>query len=72
MTENKSEFVEIAALWKSTSKAGRVYYSGSLGRAKIYLFEIESDNERAPVFRVCLKARDDDEQRQSNGEGDHA
>lgn len=56
------EFLEISAVWRNTSKAGKEFYSGSLGKTKIFLFPVDSDNPKAPAFRICLAARQEEEE----------
>ncbi len=57
-----NDFLEIAAIWRNESKTtGKEYFSGSLGKTKIFLFPVESTNPKAPAYRICLAPRQDDE-----------
>ena len=52
-----SGLIEIGALWEQETKAGKIYMSGKLGessKARIVLFPNDSENERAPQWRVYL------------------
>lgn len=49
-----SNLIPLTALWRHTSQAGKVYYTGRLGEAKILMFENQSDNPKAPAFKIML------------------
>ena len=54
--ERQSTTIPLTGLWKNESKNGRVYYSGSIGLAKVLLFENTQREEGAnqPHFNLVL------------------
>ena len=58
----EKNLIELFALWENTSKKGSVYYSGNLGNARVMMFENNSDNPRAPKYKVCLAPKMDREE----------
>ena len=42
---------EVGALWKRTSKAGKVYYTGKIAGVDVVGFINKSDNPKAPVVK---------------------
>jgi len=54
-----SKLIPLTALWRHTSSAGKTYYNGRLGEAKILMFPIESDNPNAPAFKIMLAEPDE-------------
>lgn len=59
-----NELIPLTALWRHLSKDGqKVYYTGRLGEAKILMFEVQSDNPRAPAFKIMLAKPNQPEQR---------
>ena len=63
--ERQSTTIPLTGLWKNTSKGGTVYYSGSIGLAKVLLFENSQREEGSnqPHFNLVLgtkaKAKED-------------
>ena len=52
-----STLIEIGALWEQETKDGRVYMSGKLGdshHARLVLFPNDSENPKAPNWRVYI------------------
>ena len=51
-----SDMMEFCGLWENTSKAGKKYYSGRLGNAKLMLFKVpdEKRTERGPAMRIMI------------------
>ena len=58
-----SKLIPLTALWHHISSSGKVYYNGRLGEAKILMFRVESDNPKAPAFKIMLAAPDQAEQK---------
>lgn len=52
----QKDLVKIGVLWEKQSKKDddKVYYIGRLGEATLLMFEIESDNPRAPMFSLYV------------------
>lgn len=66
---NQSNLIELAALWKGTTKAGKQYLSGRLGDARVFIFFTENkQNPKAPDARI-LVAPNNENRSQGNGQG---
>ena len=64
----KTDFVELAALWKSESKAGKKYLSGRMGNARVFVFfDTDKRNDRAPDARIIVAPNKDRENGNSRG-----
>ena len=50
--------IRIGGLWKTQSKDGKAYLSGSFGGAKLMIFpnKFRSDNQSDPEYVVCIAA----------------
>jgi len=60
----KSELVEIAALWANTSKAGEKYMRGYLGNAELLLFRNKfKEEEKHPDFRLYVAKKEKREEK---------
>lgn len=47
--------INVAGLWKNTSKNGQEYFSGNLGDCKILIFPNDKKgNDRAPDYRLVI------------------
>jgi len=62
------ELIEIGAFWKKTAKSGKVYYSGQIDDEWVMLFPVESDNPRAPKFRLCKQSMSGEEAQQESSQ----
>lgn len=46
--------IEVCAFWAKTSKEGKNYFSGKDEfHHRYFLFEVVSENSKAPSFRLC-------------------
>lgn len=55
MDNGKTNRVEFFSLWEHVSKQGKRYWSGSLGSARVIVFENDRrGNDKAPALRVYL------------------
>lgn len=59
--------IELFGLWRNTTKDGRVWYSGMLGKARVVVFEnqYKKPGEKSPDLRVYLTEAAKTEQRPS-------
>ncbi len=52
-----SEMIEIGALWEGETREGKIYMAGKLGdsnRARLLMFSNDSENPKAPQWRLFL------------------
>ena len=67
---DKSDFIELAALWKSETKAGKKYLSGRLGNAKVFVFfDTDKQNPKAPDARIFVTPCNENRNAQGNNGG---
>ena len=52
----ESNKIELGGLWENVSKAGQPYYSGSLGRAKLLIFQNKhkEPGSKQPDWRMYI------------------
>ncbi len=56
--------IQVMGLWKSQTKDGKTYLSGSIGNIRVLVFPVtEKRSERGPDFNVCIAAKE----REGNG-----
>lgn len=51
----ESNLIEVCGLWEGETKAGKRYWSGSLGGVKVLVFENDKrGNDKAPSHRIFV------------------
>ena len=64
-----SELVRLTGLWKSKTKKGQGYLSGSLGSARIIIFQNDrKEGEKSPDYIVYLSPQKGKEDRKEEGQ----
>jgi len=55
--QNDSPKLELFALWENTSKSGKTYFTGRMGKNRIVAFVNENrKSEKEPSLRVYIQA----------------
>lgn len=56
MSEQKDAMITLGGLWENTTAAGDPYFSGSFGRARIFIFRNKNASGSQPQWVMKLAA----------------
>jgi len=50
-----SELCPLVALWpREAKRTGKTYWVGKMGEARVMMFRVDSENPKAPEFKIFL------------------
>lgn len=71
MAENNEAKLELFALWENTSKSGKTYFTGRLGKNRVVAFVNENrKSDKEPTLRVYIQADTPKDEGESNAPHD--